>query len=129
MGEYDQITRAIHQIANVARTDAAAAAAVREAIIDARLFEVFGVDEKLDVVDIIEAGGAVALRARLVGLSLAQLRAIIQANGFDPARETSRWRSPVRFVDLIVSRAEAQLERERKTGAPTKALAEASWML
>lgn len=129
MGEYDQITRAIHQIANVARADAAAAAAVREAIIEARLFEVFGVEEKLDVVDIVEAGGAAALRARLAGLGLAELRAIVKANDFDSARETTRWRSPARFVELIVSRAEAQLERERKTGAPTKALAEASWML
>lgn len=129
MGEYDQITRVIHQIANAARTDAAVAAVVRQAILDARLFEVFGVDDKLDVIDIIEAGGAAALRARLAGLTVAELRAIIQANDFDPARETSRWRSTARFIELIVSRAEAQFEREQKTSAPTKALAEASWML
>lgn len=129
MGEYDQITRTIYQIANVARGDTAVAAAVRQAILDSGLFEVFGVDESLAVVDIYEAGGEGALRARLSPLSVAELRAIIQANQFDPQRETSRWRSPARFIELIVTRAHDQLESERKTGAPTKALAEASWML
>lgn len=129
MGEYDQITRTIYQIANVAQSDTAVAAAVRQAILDSGLLEVFGVDESLDVVEIFEAGGAEALRARLSSLNVAELRAIIQANQFDPQRETSRWRSPARFIELIVTRAQAQFESVRKTGAPTKALAEASWML
>jgi hypothetical protein len=129
MGEYDQITRTIHQIANVARADTAVAAAVRQAILDSGLFEVFGVSESLEVVDIYAAGGEAALRARLGPLSVGELRAIIQANNFDQQRETSRWRSPARFIELIVARAQAQFESEQKTGAPTKALAEASWML
>ena len=129
MAEIEQITQMIHQIASAARADAATRAAVRDAIVDSGLFDVFGSGETLDVVDILDAGGEDALRARLSPLSLAELRGIVRANKFDPERESVRWRSVARFVDLIVERAKVQLEQEQKTGAATKSLAEASWML
>jgi hypothetical protein len=129
MAEIEQITDSIHQIANAARADAAVAAAVRVAIMDSGLFDVFGSGETLDVVDILDAGGEDALRARLAPLPLADLRGIVRANKYDPEKESARWRSAPRFVDLIVERAKTQLEQEQKTGAATKAMAEASWML
>ncbi len=129
MADIEQITQAIYQIANAARDDAAVRVAVRDAILDSGLFDVFGSGETLDVVDILDAGGEDALRARLNALSLADLRGIVRANKYDPERESARWRSAARFVDLIVERAKVQLEQEQKTGAATKALAEASWML
>ncbi len=129
MAEIEQITQTIHQIASAARENPAVAAAVRKAIIDAGLFDVFGAGNALAVVDLLDAGGEDALRARLSALSLAELRELVRANKFDPDRASARWRSPARFVELIVERAKAQLEQEQKTGATTKALAEASWML
>lgn len=129
MAEFTQITETLYQIASAARDDAAVAAAVRAAIADSGLFDVFGSGETLDVVDILDAGGEDALRARLSSLSLADLRAIVRANKYDPERESARWRSVARFADLIVERAKTQLEQEQKTGAATKSLAEASWML
>jgi hypothetical protein len=129
MAEIERITQLIHQIASAARDDAATRAAVRDAIVDSGLFDVFGSGETLDVVDILDAGGEDALRARLSPLSLAELRGIVRANAFDPERESARWRSAARFIDRIVERAKVQLEQEQKTGAATKSLAEASWML
>lgn len=129
MADIEQITQAIYQIANAARDDAAVRVAVRDAILDSGLFDAFGSGETLDVVDILDAGGEDALRARLSALSLADLRGIVRANKYDPERESARWRSVARFVDLIVERAKVQLEQEQKTGAATKSLAEASWML
>ena len=129
MVETEQISRVIQQIANVAHGDAAVAAAVRAAIVQSGLLDVFGVGESLDVVDLLDGGGEEALRARLGQLTLADLRAIVRTRAYDPERASARWRSPARFVDLIVERAKAQLEAEQQTAAPTKALAEASWML
>ncbi len=129
MADIEQITQAIYQIANAARDDAAVRVAVRDAILDSGLFDVFGSGETLDVVDILDAGGEDALRTRLSALSLADLRGIVRANKYDPERESARWRSAARFVDLIVEHAKVQLEQEQKTGAATKSLAEASWML
>jgi hypothetical protein len=129
MAEIEQITQLIYQIASAARADDATRVAVREAILDSGLFDVFGSGETLDVIDILDAGGEDALRARLSPLGLAELRALVRANTFDPERESARWRSAARFIDLIVERAKAQLEQEQKTGAATKSMAEASWML
>ena len=129
MAEIEQYKQMVYQIASAAREDTAVAAAVRVAIADSGLFDIFGADETLDVVDLLDAGGEGVLRARLGALSLAQLREIVRANAFDPDRASARWRRPARFVDLIVERARVQLEQEQKTGAATKALAEASWML
>lgn len=129
MAETEHITQLIYQIASAARADDAIRVAVREAILDSGLFDVFGSGETLDVIDILDAGGEDALRARLSPLGLAELRALVRANTFDPERESARWRSTARFIDLIVERAKVQLEQEQKTGAATKSMAEASWML
>ncbi|HEX8996101.1 MAG TPA: hypothetical protein VF812_08725 [Ktedonobacterales bacterium] len=129
MADSTRVTEMIHQIASAAREDPSLAAAVREAILESGLFDVFGSGETLDVVDILDAGGEDALRARLSPLSLAELRGIVRANKYDPERESARWRSAARFIGLIVERAKMQLEQEQKTGAATKSLAEASWML
>ncbi len=102
---------------------------MRGAILDSGLFDVFGSGATLDVIGILGAGGGGALRARLSPLGLAELRALVRANTFDPERESARWRSTARFIDLIVERAKVQLEQEQKTGAATKSMAEASWML
>lgn len=129
MANIEQITQMVYQIASAAREDAAVAAAVRGAIADSGLFGIFGAGGALDVVDLLDAGGEDALRARLGALSLAELRDIVRANKYDPDRTSARWRSPARFVELIIERAKMQLEQEQKMGAATKALAEASWML
>ncbi len=129
MAEIEQITQLIYQIATAARANDATRVAVREAILDSGLFDVFGSGETLDVVDILDAGGEDALRARLSPLGLAELRALVRANTFDPERESARWRSAARFIDLIIARAKVQLEQEQKTSAATKSMAEASWML
>lgn len=129
MAEIEQLTQMIYQIASAAREDDATRVAVREAILESGLFDVFGSGETLDVVDILDAGGEDALRARLSALGLAELRGIVRANKFDPERESVRWRSAARFIDLIVERTKVQLEQEQKTGAATKSMAEASWML
>lgn len=129
MAEIEQITRMIFQIADAARADDATRVAIREAILESGLFDVFGSGQTLDVVDILDAGGEDALRARLSPLGLAELRGIVRANTFDPERESVRWRSAARFINLIVERAKVQLEQEQKTGAATKSMAEASWML
>lgn len=129
MAEIEQITKTIHEIADAARADTAVAAAVRTAILDAGLFDVFGSGETINVVDVLDAGGEPTLRTRLEALSLADLRAIVRANAYDPERESARWRSAARFIELIVEKAKLQLEQEQKTGAATKSMAEASWML
>ena len=129
MAEIEQLTQMIYLVANAARTDDAARVAVRGAILESGLLDVFGSGETLDVVDILDAGGEDALRARLSPLGLADLRGIVRANSFDPDRESARWRSAARFIDLIVERTKVQLEQEQKTGAATKSMAEASWML
>lgn len=129
MAEIEQITQMVYQIASAAREDAAVAAAVRAAIADAGLFDIFGAGGALNVVDLLDAGGEETLRMRLGSLTLAELRDIVRANKYDLDRASARWRSPARFVELIVERAKTQLEQEQKMGAATKALAEASWML
>lgn len=129
MAEIEQITQTINQIASAARENPAVAAAVRKAIVDSGLFDVFGAGDALNVVDILDAGGEEALRARLSPLSLAELRELVRTNKYDPDRTSARWRSPARFVEMIIERAKTQLEQEQKMGSTTKALAEASWML
>lgn len=123
------IADALRRIAEAANTNPELAAATREAIFETGLFDIFGSGERTNPVDILDTGGEDALRAYLTKLDLAPLRALVRAHGYDPERETARWRSAPRFIDLIVEKAKLQLEQERKTGAATKSLAEAAWML
>jgi hypothetical protein len=123
------IAATLRRIAEAARADPDLAAATRDAVFESGLFDIFGAGERFNPVDVLDSGGEDALRAHLARLDLAPLRALVRAHGYDPERETARWRSAPRFIDLIVEKARLQLEQERKTGAATKSLAEASWML
>ncbi len=127
--ERDMDRRALRRIAEAARANPDLAAATRDAVFESGLFDIFGAGERFNPVDVLDTGGEDALRANLARLDLAQLRALVRAHDYDPERETARWRSAPRFIDLIVEKAKIQLEQERKTGAATKSLAEASWML
>ena len=123
------IADTLRRIAEAARANPELAAATRDAVFESGLFDIFGANERMNPVDVLDTGGEDALRAHLATLDLAPLRAIVRAHGYDPERETTRWRSAPRFIDLIIEKAKIQLEQERKTNAPTKSLAEAAWLL
>ena len=114
-----------NRIAADARTDPATAEQVRDALAESGLLAVFGVGETLDVVDLLDTGGEEALRARLRQMSLSQLKQIVSVRQYDPDKETARWRSPNKFIELIVDRARKQLEAE----LAQQAASGASWML
>ena len=119
----EQITDLFTRLADAAKDDPQLAAQVRDALAESGLLALFGSGESLDVVDLLDAGGEETLRARLEQMTLSELKSIVAVRGYDPDKETARWRSPKKFVDLIVSRAGAQLEQEvaQSSGA--------SWML
>lgn len=58
--------------------------------------------------------GEEALRSRLDGLSLDQLRDIVADYGMDPGRLVMKWKSPERVIDRIV---EISLSRAQKGDA------------
>ena len=62
------------------------------------------------MVDLLDAGGEVALRARLGQCTLAELKQIVSANKYDEEKETTRWRSTNKCIDLIVDCTQQQLE-------------------
>jgi hypothetical protein len=113
------------RMADAAKADPAVADQVRDALARSGLLEVFGAGETLDVVDLLDAGGEEALRARLRQCSLAELRQIVTANKYDEEKESARWRSANKFIELIVERAQKQLAEELAK-QPASA---ASWML
>lgn len=121
--DIEQITDLFARLATTAKDDPQFAAHLRDALAESGLLAVFGSGESLDVVDVLDAGGEDALRARLEQLSLSELKSIVAVRGYDPDKESARWRSPKKFIDLIVIRAGAQLEKEvaQSSGA--------SWML
>lgn len=121
--DIEQINELFARLATAAKDDPQRAAQIRDALAESGLLAVFGTGESLDVVDLLDAGGEDALRARLDQLSLSELKSIVAVRGYDPDKETARWRSPKKLVELIVSRAGAQLEKEvaQSSGA--------SWML
>ncbi len=121
--DIEQITDLFSRLATAAKDDPHLAAQVRDALAESGLLAVFGAGESLDVVDLLDAGGEDALRARLDQLSLSELKSIIAVRGYDPDKETARWRSPKKLLELIVEKASAQLEKEvaQSSGA--------SWML
>src|SRR5262245_38590613 len=100
------------RMAEAAKADPDVAAHVRDALAHSGLLAVFGEGQTLDVVDLLDAGGEDALRARLKQLTLADLKGLVAARKYDPGKETTRWRSPTKFIDLIVTRAHRQLEEE-----------------
>jgi hypothetical protein len=123
--DVEQMTILFTRVANAAKSDPKVAEQVRDALATSGLLEVFGSAGAIDVVDLLDAGGEVALRARLGQCTLAELKQIVSANNYDEDRESARWRSTTKFVDLIVECAKQQLEQEL-TKQPASA---ASWML
>jgi hypothetical protein len=130
----DQITDLFRHVLQTAKADPAAAQQVRDAVLASGLLEVFDLarvadeTETIDLLDLLEAGGEDALRARMAQLSAAQLHQIIVAHNYDPKRETPRWRSPHKLIAHIVTHATAELNAET---APEEqpALAGTAWLL
>jgi hypothetical protein len=121
--DIEQVTHLFARLAAAAKADSSFAAQVRDALAESGLLAVFGSGEALDVVDLLDAGGEDTLRARLEQLSLSELKSIVAVRGYDPEKETTRWRSPKKFIELIVAKAAAQLEKEMAQSSG------ASWML
>jgi hypothetical protein len=113
------------RMAETAKTDPTTAEQIRDALAESGLLSVFGVGETLDVVDLLDVGGEEALRTRLRQMTLTELRQIISVRQYDPEKESARWRSPNKLIDLIVKKAGEQLEQELAQQAP----AGAAWML
>lgn len=123
--DFEHMQELFTRIASAAKSDPAVAEKVRDALAESGLMHVFGVGETLDVVDLLDVGGEEALRARLRQLTLNELKQIVSVREYDPEKETTRWRSPNKFIDLIVSNARRQLDEELAQQVP----AGAAWML
>ncbi len=63
--DVEQMTSLFTRIADAAKSDRSVADQVRDALARSGLLEVFGTAAALDVVDLLDAGGEAALRARL----------------------------------------------------------------
>ena len=120
-----QMRELFTRIATSAQADPAFAGQVRDALAESGLLAVFGAGETLDVVDLLDAGGEDALRVRLRQMTLKELKHIVSARQYDPEKTTARWRSPNKFIELIVERARKQLEEELAQQVPSGA----AWML
>ncbi|MGZ3581535.1 MAG: hypothetical protein ACXWQ5_05925 [Ktedonobacterales bacterium] len=123
--DVEQMTQLFSRIAESARTDVTVANQVREALVQSGLLDVFGNGPAFDVVELLDLGGENILRMRLRQMTLAELKQLVSTNGYDPEKEAARWRSQNKFIELIVSKAQQQLEAElaKETASP------ASWML
>lgn len=64
-----------------------------------------------DIFAALQEKGEEEFRFWLRSLSLATLKSIIKANGFDPAKISARWTEPDKFIALIVEQAVARLKR------------------
>jgi hypothetical protein len=130
----NQIAEIFHHVLLTARANPEAARQVREALLASGLLEVFDLtraaDEAgaIDLLDLLDAGGEEALRARLAQLRVAELHQIIAAHGYDPQRQITRWRSPRKLITYIVDHASAELNAENAT-EEQPALAGTAWLL
>ena len=130
MRDAKQIAEVFRQIVQIARDDPEAAQQVRDAIIESELLSVFGSGETVDVVDLLDLGGEPTLRLRLREMSLVELKALVARLNYDPEKESLRWRSANKFIELIVTKARKQLDEEEAAAqAQPATLAAASWML
>src|SRR5271166_2144492 len=98
------MTMLFTRVADAAKADPRFADQVRDALARSGLLTVFGDAGTLDVIDLLDAGGEVALRARLGECTLAELKQIIRSNKYDEEGESSRWRSTNKCIELIVDR-------------------------
>lgn len=122
----DDLIALFSRVAQAAKVDDEFAEQVRDAMTASGLLDVFGAGATLDVVDLLDSGGEEALRARLQQMPLAELRQLVAAKAYDEAKESQRWRSQAKFIELIVGKAKKQLEEELARQEATTA---ASWML
>lgn len=100
------------RLAQAARGDRELARHIRGLVKETGILQVFAVDETPDLTELLEAGGVALLQAWLSERALAELKQIVAANGFDPEKTSARWRSPARFVELIMTHAVARWEEE-----------------
>jgi len=73
-----------------------------------------------DVFAEFEAKGADEFPFWLRSLDVPTLKAIVKANGFDPAKKSTRWKEPDKFVPLIVEQVQARLKRGSAFLTPTE---------
>lgn len=123
--DFQHMQELFSHIASAAKSDPAVAEKVRDALAESGLLEVFGVGETLDVVDLLDTGGEEVLRTRLRQMTLPELKQIVSVRQYDPDKESARWRSPNKFIELIVTHARRQLDEELAQQVP----AGAAWML
>ncbi len=64
-----------------------------------------------DVIAALQEKGEEEFTFWLRSLDLPMLKAIVKANGFDPAKASLRWREPDKFIALIVDQTVARLRR------------------
>lgn len=121
----DLVKEVLSRAAEIAAKDPEYAERLRDSMAESGIFSVFGVGETLDVVDLLDAGGEDALRARLRQITLSELRQIVAVRSYDPEKETTRWRSPNKYIELIITKAREQLEEELARQSSSGA----SWML
>jgi hypothetical protein len=132
---------ALMRLARAAREDREVARQIRQLIIESGILQVFGEGENLNLLDMLEAGGAALLRSRLEALTVAQLKHLVTVYQFDQEKTTARWRSAVRLIEFVSAQAVdmwQQMDRERvlreeavSSAAPQPAVpaGAASWML
>jgi hypothetical protein len=123
----DELMALFTRVTIAAQNDPDYADQVRDLLAQSGLLEVFGAGATVDVVDLLDSGGEDALRVRLHQLTLAELRQVVASNEYDPEKESARWRSPAKYIDLIVRKAKAQLEAE--LAAQANSNSGAGWML
>jgi hypothetical protein len=129
------------RLALAASEDRDLAQHVRQLVVESGILRVFGEDEDLNLLDILEAGGAALLRERLNTLPVPRLKQLIAVYQFDPEKTTTRWRNPARFVEFLVARAVEmweEVDRERvlrdeahlaAASQPRVPSSSAAWML
>ena len=65
----------------------------------------------LDVFAALQKQGETEFRFWLRSLDVPTLKAVIKANGFDPAKTSHRWAEPDKFVALVADQTAARLKR------------------
>ena len=123
----DELMALFTRVTIAAQSDPDYADQVRDLLAQSGMLEVFGAGATVDVVDLLDSGGEDALRVRLHQLTIAELRQVVASNEYDPDKESARWRSPAKYIDLIVRKAKDQLEAE--LAAQNSSASGAGWML
>lgn len=64
-----------------------------------------------DPFEICQAGGDERLKTWLNGLELEQLKAIVRQHRLDPTRNSDKWKTKERFIELVMERVPARLRQ------------------